>query len=302
MAGKVLILIEDRPIKGIILKTLHEKKLEFMEGLDVKDLQMKLKIFQDTIIFLVIQISSVSYKEQFSFVKSVKDNAVPSFPVFAIIPSDSREFVGSAKKAGIEDVVLIPENRERFHKSFIARLNAFMEKNPVIGQVLEAQMLHKSNVINLLSDEELKYEIKRANRGKYSVSFVMGKFAGVHIEQIQNFYITLKKEMRDTDRIISYDYHSFVVVCPFTVKSYRVEVEKKIRDAFETAFGGYSRVQRLNMYGVTYPDDGESISELVTLMDKGVHDSMIISSIQEPLNEISRGRLEEYRNMLKLYK
>jgi hypothetical protein len=86
------------------------------------------------------------------------------------------------------------------------------------------------------------------------------------------------------------------------VKSYRVEVEKKIRDAFETAFGGYSRVQRLNMYGVTYPDDGESINELVTLMDKGVHDSMIISSIQEPLNEISRGRLEEYRNMLKLYK
>ena len=222
---------------------------------------------------------SVSYKEQFSFVKVLKTMQFHLSRFLRLYPPIAAS-LWKCKESRIEDVVLIPENRERFHKSFIARLNAFMEKNPIIGQVLEAQMLHKSNVINLLSDEELKYEIKRANRGKYSVSFVMGKFAWVHIEQIQNFYITLKKEMRDTDRIISYDYHSFVVVCPFTVKSYRVEVEKKIRDAFETAFGGYSRVQRLNMYGVTYPDDGESISELVTLMDKGVHDSMIISSIQ----------------------
>ena len=40
---------------------------------------------------------------------------------------------------------------------------------------------------------------------------------------------------------------------------------------------------------------------MVTLMDKGVHDSMIHFKYPEPLNEISRGRLGEYRNMLKLY-
>jgi hypothetical protein len=56
------------------------------------------------------------------------------------------------------------------------------------------------------------------------------------------------------------------------------------------------------MYGVTYPDDGKNISELIGILEKGVHDSVIISGIREPLNAISRERLEEYRKMLKLYK
>jgi len=301
MSNKVLIYIEDRAMKGIVLKILREKGLEFLEGLDIKDIQLKLDLFQDMVFFHIIQISKENYKEQFEFVKRIKERTSASFPVIAIIPGDSSEFVSGAKNAGIEDVVLIPEKREQFRNVFSARLTEFLKSIPVKNTNLDEGLQKKNKAEDFLSDEALKQEIKRATRGKYSISLVMGRFTGIHIGQIHEFYEKLKRDMRDTDRIMAYDYHTFIVVCPFTVKSYLVEVEKKIRDAFEGIFG-YSRVRRLDMYGVTYPDDGKNLSELISIMEKGVHDSIVISGIREPLSAISRDRLEEYRKMLKLYK
>jgi hypothetical protein len=237
MADKVLIYIEDRAIKGIVLKILREKGLEFLEGLDIKDVQLKLDIFQDTVFFHIIQIGKDAYKEQFEFVKKVKEGSSADFPVMAIIPGDGSEFVSGAKKAGIEDVVLIPEKREQFRDVFFARLTEFIKTIPV-REPNDEPGFHKNHETSDFSpDEALKQEVKRAVRGKYSISFVMGRFTGVHIGMVQEFYAKLKKDMRDTDRIMSYDYHTFIVVCPFTVKSYLVEVEKKIREAFEAMFG-----------------------------------------------------------------
>ena len=102
--------------------------------------------------------------------------------------------------------------------------------------------------------------------------------------------------------MINNDYRTFIVVCPFTQKKYTIEVEKKIRRAFEEMFGGYTKFRRLDMYGATYPEDGRSMDKLLEIMGKGVNDSIIISSIHEPLNKLSREHLEEYKNMLKLYK
>lgn len=300
MSDKVLIYIEDRVIKGIVLKVLRDRNLEFLEGLDVNDLQLKLDIFQDMILFHIVQITKTNYQNQFEYVKRVKAQTTSGFPVLAIIPDDSRDFVGGAKNANIEDVVLIPGKREQFREVFSTRLTEFIKTIP--GRVNQDEVPPKNEgETNLVADEAMKQEIKRAIRGKYSVSFVMGRFTGVHIGQIHDFYASLKKEMRDTDRIMIHDYHTFIVVCPFTVKSYLVEVEKKIREAFEAMFG-YSRIRRLDMYGTTYPDDGKNIDDLIAIMEKGVHDSAVISNIREPLKTISRERLEEYRKMLKLYK
>ncbi len=301
MADKVLIYIEDRVIKGIVLKILREKGLEFLEGLDIKDIQLKLDIFQDTIFFHIIQIGRGTSKEQYEFVRKVKEESAADFPVLAIIPGDTSEFVSGAKKAGIEEVVLIPEKREQMRDIFNTRISELIKTIPHKQPMGEQEHQKEHGTDDISSNEVLKQEIKRAARGKYPISFVMGRFTGVHTGLIDEFYDKLKKDMRDTDRIIQFNYHTFIVVCPFTQKSYLIEVEKKIREAFEGMFG-YSRVRRLDMYGVTYPDDGKNIDELIIIMEKGVHDSVIISSIREPLKSISRERLEEYRKMLKLYK
>lgn len=304
MSDKVLVYIEDRFIRAAVLKVLFERNLEFVEVLDENDMRLKLDLFRETVIFLIMQISAVTYEQQYSLVKSLKQGSdLPAFPVMAIIPDGSVEYVGGAKKAGIEDVILIPEKREMFREFFVTRLIEFMKKVPK-GERGRPDLdeLRKSILSDLSVNGDLKREIKRAGRGKYSVSFVMGRLAGIHIGLVQDFYDKLGTVMRETDRIVNYDYRTFIVVCPFTIKTYLVEVEKKVRETFEIMFGGYTRFRRLDMYGVTYPDDGKNLAALVEIMEKGVHDSIVISSIQEPLSDLSRERLEEYKNMLKLYK
>jgi len=37
-------------------------------------------------------------------------------------------------------------------------------------------------------------------------------------------------------------------------------------------------------------------------MEKRVHDSIVISRMRQPLNTLSREKLEEFKNMLRLYK
>lgn len=119
---------------------------------------------------------------------------------------------------------------------------------------------------------------------------------------IQDLYNKLKSVLRDTDRIMNYDSRTFVIVCPFTPKENLVLVENKIRGTYEQLFGRNTVFRRLDMYGATYPDDGRSIDKLIELCEKGVHDSIVISGILEPLNTLSRERLEEYKRMLRLYK
>jgi len=105
--------------------------------------------------------------------------------------------------------------------------------------------------------------------------------------------------MRETDKIANHDYRTFIIVCPFTVKKYLLEVEKKVRETYEKMFQGKGK---LYMYSVTYPDDGDTLEKLIDTMEKGVHDSIVISGMKQPLNTLSREKLEEFKNMLKLYK
>lgn len=304
MANKILCSIEDRLIKSIVLKHLFEKDLEFIEVLDEKDLYLKLDIFKESVFFYIVQIGHNTYREQYNIIKNIKQRSgLANFPVMAIIPDDSVEFVRGAKNAGVEDVVLIPEKREQFRDVFLSRLNDFLKKIPSNkGERPNLEEIRRSILAPLSDNADFKNEIKRAGRGKYSVSFVMCRITGIHIGMVQEFYDKLKADLRETDKVINNDYRTFIVVCPFTVKESLIEIEKKIRKAFEDMFGGYSRFKRLDMYGATYPDDGKGMDKLLEIMANGVHDSIIISSIDEPLNALSRERLEEYKKMLKLYK
>ncbi len=304
MADKILCNIADRLIKGILLKRLFEKDLEFLEVMDEKDLYLKLDIFKEAILFYIIQINENSYKEQFKMIKDLKrKSGLSNFPVMAIIHAGSADFVNGAKQTGIEDVILMPKKREQYKDFFLNRLDDFLKKIPVTNRVHpDIDEIRKRILSSLSSNSDLKSEITRASRGKYSVSYVMGRITGVHIGMIQEFYDRLKGGMRETDKVINNDYRTFIVVCPFTTKEYIIEIEKKVRKAFEDMFGEYTRFRRLDMYGATYPDDAKSMVKLLEIMEKGVSDSIIISSINEPLNTLSRERLEEYRNMLRLYK
>ncbi len=216
----------------------------------------------------------------------------------AIIPDNSPEYVNGAKEADVNDLFLVPAKRELLKDYLTERLSAFTAKIPS-SDFEYMNKVRESLLSSLSSNSDLRNEIKRASRGKYPVSLVMGRLSGIHIGMVQEFYDRLALQMRETDRTINHDYRTFIIVCPFTMKKYLLEIERKIRGVFEKMFQGSGK---LYMYSVTYPDDGESLEQLIEIMEKGVHDSIVISRMRQPLNTLSREKLEEFKNMLRPYK
>jgi len=299
MADRVLITVSDMFIKSIILKHLNKKGFEIVEASDETDLLLKLDIYRDSILYYIIQVDADSYARQYDMVMKIRqEEYFKNLPVMAIAPDASKKYIEGAKDADINDVFPVPSRRELLKDYLPERLSAFVTKIPA-GANEYISRIKESILSGLGSNGDLKKELKRASRGKYPVSFVMGRISGIHIGLVQEFYDKLSVQMRETDKIVNHDYRTFIVACPFTVKNNVIEIERKIRVTFEKMFKG---IGRLYLYSVTYPDDGESLEKLVETMEKGVHDSIVISGMRQPLNTLSKQKLEEFRNMLKLYK
>jgi len=300
MADKVLISVKDLFIKSIILKHLYKRGFEIVEVVDEIDLFLKLDIFRESILYYIVQISANTYGEQYDQIKRIRqENYFKSLPVMAIIPENSKEYIKGAKEAEVNDVFLMPAKRELLKDYLVERLSSFTAKIPSKDSEEYINKVRENLLSGFNSNNDLKNELKRASRGKYPVSFIMCRLSGIHIGLVQEFYDKLALEMRETDRIANHDYRCFIIVCPFTMKKYLIEIEKKVRGIFERMFQGSGK---LYMYSVTYPDDGESLEKLLDIMEKGVHDSIVISGMRQPLNTLSKEKLEEFKNMLKLYK
>jgi len=300
MADKVLISVKDLFIKSIILKHLYKRGFEIVEVVDEIDLFLKLDIFRESILYYIVQISANTYGEQYDQIKRIRqENYFKSLPVMAIIPENSKEYIKGAKEAEVNDVFLMPAKRELLKDYLVERLSSFTAKIPSKDSVEYINKVRENLLSGFNSNNDLKNELKRASRGKHPVSFIMCRLSGIHIGLVQEFYDKLALEMRETDRIANHDYRCFIIVCPFTMKKYLIEIEKKVRGIFERMFQGSGK---LYMYSVTYPDDGESLEKLLDIMEKGVHDSIVISGMRQPLNTLSKEKLEEFKNMLKLYK
>ncbi|AGC67689.1 hypothetical protein Cst_c06740 [Thermoclostridium stercorarium subsp. stercorarium DSM 8532] len=299
MAGKVLITVGDMFIKSVILKYLHEKGFEILEAAEEIDLFLKLDIFKESILYYIIQINQDTFRKQYDMIKKIRQKEYfENMPVMAIIPEISKEYIEGAKEAEVNDVVPVPAKRELLRNYLPERISAFTTKIPVTGD--ECLEKIRENILSDLStNSDMENEIKRASRGNYPVSFVMGRVSGIHIGLVQEFYDNLLLQMRETDRIVNYDYRVFIIVCPFTMKKHVTEIEKKARITFEKMFKG---IGKLYIYSATYPDYGERLEKLVEIMEKGVHDSIVISGMRQPLNTLSKDKLEEFKNMLKLYK
>lgn len=299
MADKVLISIKDLYIKSIILKDLDKRGFEIVEATDEVDLFLKLDIFRESILYYIVQINPNTYGKQYDKIKQIRqEEYFKNLPVMAIIPDNSKEYINGAQEAEVNDLFLMPAKRELLKDYLTERLSAFITKIPT----KDNEYLNKvrDNLLSgLSSNGDLINEIKRASRGKYPVSFVMCRLSGIHIGMVQEFYDKLALQMRETDKIANHDYRTFIIVCPFTMKKYLLEVEKKVRETYEKMFQGKGK---LYMYSVTYPDDGDTLEKLIDTMEKGVHDSIVISGMKQPLNTLSREKLEEFKNMLKLYK
>lgn len=307
MQEKVLIFCTSKYTKAILLRLVVEMGLDAVDAWDLDDVQLKADLFVDMIVLFIVEVTPVNRSSLYRFIRDMQANlGRVSMPVLALIPNDSSEMVGEALKAGVRDLLLLPSRKELYRSVMQEKLRqVYMDLRRRLtsgAQTSGGQAESDEAVERAAMNETLSRELKLAGRGGHTVSILMVRTSGLTSAQLDTLEQELADMLRDTDQVVRRDPRTFIVICPFTAKSFLVEVERKIHLVYEKLFGTYTQDRRFFMAGANYPDDGREMETLVQLMENGIHDSVVINGIRAPLREMSRAEIEGIRRKLKLYK
>lgn len=308
---KVLVNCANRYLKGMLLRLMVEAGLDVAEATDEEDVRLKLSLFGDAIVLYVMEVTRQNRERLYGEVQRLLTARQPyRGAILALVPDESSDMVGGALRAGIGDVILLPQRRERYRDVLAERIPAIVEKGR--GQKgrkekpePEPEPVAPVQVEGPVSEDlgmELIRELKMANRGGHTLSLLMVRTMGLSGEDISLMMQTLVHELRDTDRVLAHGQQTFLVVCPFTAKTFIVEVERKVRDVYARLFGEFNRERRIYLFGANYPSEEQDADTLLARMENGIHDSMAFTSLREPLHALSASELEQFRKKLRLYK
>lgn len=308
MQEKVLVYCTSRYVKAILLRLIMESGLDAVDAWDLDDVQLKSDLYRDKFILFVVEVTSQNRVALYRFIRDAQDDPRrASVPVLALIPNDSQEMVGEALKSGIRDLLLLPGKKELYRSVLQDKLrHVYLElrrTDAVDDDMAAGQDEENADPVELAAmNEVLSRELKLAARGGHTVSILMVRTSGLAPLQLEKLVRELGGMLRDTDKVVKRDASTFIVICPFTAKSFLVEVERKIHLVYEQLFGVYTQERRFFMAGANFPDDEREMDALVTLMENGIHDSVVINGIRAPLRDMSRAEIEGIRKKLKLYK
>ncbi len=307
----------DRFLKGLLFRLFVEMGLDVAEAYDEEDAKLKFRLFGKQIILYVMEVRKDSRERLYAEAARLSlDNTLYSGNLLALVPDDSAEMVGGAIKVGIDDVILLPHKRERYEAVLRERLPAVLDKGretlspafekadaePVVAPVPSHEPAPSVEGGDLAWRTEVLRDLKLAQRGGHTVSLLLIRISGLTDAEIQRFEEALEESLRETDRILPYGHAKFLVACPFTAKPFLVEVERKVHQTYAKLFGPFTMERRVFMYGANYPDEEQNLETLLEIMENGVHDSMMITAIREPLHQLSQTEIEAFRSKMRRYR
>lgn len=262
-----------------------------------------MEVFESEVCFAVFEITDHnmnSVQVELTRLKTTSAN----IPILAVVSKDTANIVKFAMNSGIHDVMLLPTSKAFFMKSVQDKMEPYYEKfkspesntNNISSEFVAIEGLEGTPIF-----ESLTFEIKRAQRGQYSVTFIMAHMTGITQDELKHLFNNSKTFLRDTDNVIVYDERTFIGVFPFVSKDNVIIIEQKFRDAFEAEFTN-PLTNRIFMFSATYPDEETEISSILKRLESGISNSMLIDSIKTPLNELSKTEIESYKQKIRQYK
>lgn len=300
MIKRILLNIDNRYIKSILLKSIAKAGLDILDVVDKDDMTIKLEAYGDNVVLAITEIT----KENLETVKLEVEylrTIYPEVPILAIVFKDTSDIVRFALKARINDVLLLPEINESYTNLIQAKMDIYYTKfNKPIEH--KEQLISEKIQDKIDIKESLSIELKRAMRGEYALSFIMAYLSGNDPQALKTLVQNVKPFMRDTDKIIVMNDDTFIGVFPFTGKSYVPVIEEKFRDAYKSELSHMGIHKKLNLYSATYPHDGTTLEALLDRMEMGINNSLVINSVNTPLNTMTKSEIEEYKKKIRQYK
>lgn len=300
MDKKVLIGVENRFIKGILVKSIAKAEIGLLDIFDFDDMTVKLEAFGKSVVLAVLEVNHQNIYNVEAEVKHLRSFS-PSIPIIAIVYKDTADIVSFAIRMCINDILLLPKKVETYSDLIQGKMHLYYEKinmpletnDPLIFEKIEEKKDIK---------ESLNLELRRAIRGKYPLSFVIAYLSGHDPDVVKSLIKSVESFMRDTDKLFVMDEDTFIVAFPFTQKVFIPTIEEKFRDAFKIEFPKVGIHKKLCLYSATFPHDGDTLEELLERLEKGINNSMVINSVNTPLSSLTQSEIENYKKMIKQYR
>lgn len=304
MGKRILLRLSNRFIKGIVYRFLVDDGYEVVEAWDQDDLIYKLEVHAADFILYVLEVGENHAAPLYEgLAQFKKTKAAGNIPVMAIIPKDTAEYVSPAVEYGVEELVLLPRTKESYKTFLTDKLTAVLKRiDPDELQSEPEAVTFWESADSDVIRERLEADLRHAARGRYPLSLLMIRFTGVEGDKSEKFIERLKTNLRETDAIWRFTPNTWLISCPFTEKTFIIEVERKIFSAFESEIGQSGHHRKINLFTATYPTDEDNLSSLLNRLLNGIRNSMVINSITTPLNSLSRAELENYRKQIRQYR
>ena len=285
MAGKVLVNVYSIQVKNDLLSIFVRNAYDVLEVQSEHDLVFKYNLVQDDLVMYIQEFDEKNHDIALAQLRRIDRERIRCV---LLIHHYTSKIIDEALALNVRDVIVLPIEKERLEKKILppvyqVRNNQAMPKEPPLQGVPEESVPEK----HVFDEEPLRDEIIRADRGKYPLSLVLVHYSDVDDDCFTLFHDELRRQLRTTDRIVKYDDHRVLLICPFTPKNNLVEVENKVREAFSTVrFKGYTE-GNMFLYGVSYPLDGKVTGDLLRKLKDGIHDSKVFSTLNGPLDRLS---------------
>lgn len=299
MERMVLLKVENRLLKGLLLKYIASENIGVMEILDRDDLKLKLDVFGPKISLVLLELTESNmdiFKEEVDCLKE----AVPQTPLIALVSKDTADVVGFATRLSIKDIMYIPKGRDLYRKVIQDKLQPYFDQwasHNIAPHAILNDLVKQPELL-----ETLTRSFKHAQRGSYPVTLVMASLTGEEAWKSQGFYETARACLRDTDRLLKMDDRNYLGIFPYTQKKDALVLEQKFRKAFETEFGKPGHHISLHLYSSTFPVDDQQPEKLLERLKNGISNSMVVNSMRVPLNTLSKNELESYKQKIKQYR
>jgi len=270
MDGKVLLFIRDYQLKRKIIKCIASLGVPFVECFEQKELTFKMQLFDVENRLYIHEFAEGDDDKQFENLKKIKNKG---WKVIVIFPKYLIEYIDKSQEAKIDDLMVYPIEIAPLKNKIVTILSLPIIIDDLLDEVVDTKKVDSLKDI-------IQTEINRAERGKYALSFVMIDFGSVPVDIQNEYFLTLKKSLRETDIILNaVKKNTYILVCPFTPKNFLVEVENKIRYLFEEEKRQerISTMTKLYAYGLTLGEDGHTFNEIYKRLTNSIRDSKLLN-------------------------
>ncbi|PKM68888.1 MAG: hypothetical protein CVU95_02055 [Firmicutes bacterium HGW-Firmicutes-2] len=280
MEKKVLIHVYTIQVKNDILSILVNNGHDFLEVFNNNELNFKYNLVKDQIDLYIQELDENRYEESLDQIRRIDTDKVRSI---VLIHKYSKHVIDDALALKVKDIIVLPMDRTHLTKKI---MSFFDTQKPSVLMPSSQDKVQIHNYIEI-DINKVRDEINRAMRGNYPLSFVLVEYHSLDQPQWILFKEALNLLLRTTDMVMYFEANKILLICPFTPKNFLVEVENKVRNAYDQIKKKAPSRGALFLYGVTFPEDGQAWEALYKEMTDGIHDSKVISKFEGTLKQIN---------------